>query len=143
MCRAVSGPGGPPRSPTPLVGRAADLYRVTDFLATHRLVSLTGAGGSGKTRLALEVLARHPTRVAFADLAPVSTDSDVIVTIANALGLEAELARRYDELSRTLDQGRAPMSLAKRNAADQAMSRAMDSVLELEEYAVMRAFVER
>lgn len=73
----------------------------------------------------------------------VSREEILRTLIANALGVEAELARRYDELSGTLDQGRAPMSLEKREAADQAVSRAMASILELEEYAVMRAFVER
>ncbi|HET6968042.1 MAG TPA: adenylate/guanylate cyclase domain-containing protein, partial [Ornithinibacter sp.] len=85
-------PGVPPSSPTSFVGREADLDRVADLLATHRLVTLTGAGGSGKTRLALEVLARHPTRVAFADLAPASTEVDVVVTMANALGLSGRVS---------------------------------------------------
>src|SRR5258708_17483950 len=38
---------------TSFIGRAADMARVRGLLAQHRLVTLTGAGGVGKTRLAL------------------------------------------------------------------------------------------
>ena len=70
-----------------------------------------------------------------------SREEILCILIANALAIEDELARLYDELSPTLDQLRAPMSLEKRDAAKEAASRAMDSILELEEYAVMRAFL--
>jgi predicted ATPase len=46
-----------PVQPTPLIGREAELDAVLDLLATTRLLTLTGAGGSGKTRLALQAAA--------------------------------------------------------------------------------------
>jgi hypothetical protein len=46
-----------PVQPTPLVGREAELNDVLDLLAATRLVTLTGAGGSGKTRLPLQAAA--------------------------------------------------------------------------------------
>jgi predicted ATPase/class 3 adenylate cyclase len=46
-----------PVQPTPLVGRQAELAAVLGLLAESRLVTLTGAGGSGKTRLALQAAA--------------------------------------------------------------------------------------
>lgn len=47
-----------PAPPTPLVGRERELDEVTDLLRTSRLVTLTGAGGSGKTRVALAAASR-------------------------------------------------------------------------------------
>ncbi|AXX32229.1 winged helix-turn-helix domain-containing protein [Actinosynnema pretiosum subsp. pretiosum] len=54
--------GAPPVPPTPLVGRADDLTRLVDLTARARLVTVTGFGGMGKTRLAQAVAARgaHP-----------------------------------------------------------------------------------
>ncbi len=46
-----------PVQPTPLVGRETELGAVLELLADSRLVTLTGAGGSGKTRLALQAAA--------------------------------------------------------------------------------------
>jgi hypothetical protein len=46
-----------PIQPTPFVGRERELGEVVELLGGHRLVTLTGAGGSGKTRLALHALA--------------------------------------------------------------------------------------
>ena len=74
-----------------LIGRDATLRAVMDLATTHRLVTLTGAGGVGKTRLALEVgrelLPRFPDGVWLAELGPL-TDPDLVpVTVAAALGL--------------------------------------------------------
>lgn len=59
----VSGGTRPPRTNlrpplTTLIGREQDLAEIAELSATHRLVTLLGAGGAGKTRLAIE-LARH------------------------------------------------------------------------------------
>ncbi|MEV4476759.1 BTAD domain-containing putative transcriptional regulator [Nonomuraea sp. NPDC049504] len=57
---------------TSFVGRAEELDRVGASLRDGRLVSLIGAGGAGKTRLAMEAAAREPGEVYFVPLAPVS-----------------------------------------------------------------------
>ncbi|MDP8909304.1 MAG: tetratricopeptide repeat protein, partial [Chloroflexota bacterium] len=82
-----------PIQPTPLVGRETVLAEVEALLARDdvRLVTLTGMGGTGKTRLALQVAAE--TLVMFADgaylvdLAPVADPGLVLSTIATTLGL--------------------------------------------------------
>src|SRR6266567_929797 len=74
-----------------LIGREAELRAVTALATEHRLVSLVGAGGIGKTRLGLEVarhlLPRFPDGVFVAELGPVSSPELVPATVASALGL--------------------------------------------------------
>jgi predicted ATPase/DNA-binding SARP family transcriptional activator len=85
-----------PRSNLPaptseLIGRAAALAEVTELLAAHRLVTLIGAGGVGKTRLGLDVarelLPRFPDGAWVVELGPLSDPGLVPVTVAVALGL--------------------------------------------------------
>src|SRR4051794_35597584 len=80
-----------PPTPSPIIGRDDDAARVTGLLAGHRLVTLTGPGGVGKTRLALHVarLLRddYPDGVAFVPLAEVRDPELVPDEIARALAL--------------------------------------------------------
>ncbi len=80
-----------PRQPTALIGREADLEEITARLKTHRLVTLTGSGGVGKTRLAIEagagVLADYPDGVWLAELAPLGDAQLATAIIAGALGI--------------------------------------------------------
>ncbi len=77
-----------------------------------RLVTLTGAGGSGKTRLALEVAARlqgtFADGVVFVDLAPLRDAEFVLPTIASALGVRE---RPGQPLLETLSRFLAPKQL--------------------------------
>ncbi len=59
-----------PAQLTSFVGRDAELRQVAELLERARLVTLTGTGGTGKTRLALEVAAAQAGPVAFVELAP-------------------------------------------------------------------------
>ena len=78
-----------PRPATSRVGPAAPLDAVVADLAVHRVVTLTGPGGVGKTRLALEIAAglqsEFPDGVFFVDLAPVNDYRQVGAAIALAL----------------------------------------------------------
>jgi predicted ATPase/DNA-binding CsgD family transcriptional regulator len=79
------------------VGREAELAAVRGLVASSRLVTLTGAGGAGKTRLAVEAaaqLARGAGEGAwFADLAPLADPELVAVTVADVLGVRLEPGR--------------------------------------------------
>ena len=78
---------------TSFIGRSTEIETAAGLLARHRLVTLTGPGGAGKTRLAGEVAAdqadRHPGGVWWVDLATVSDSTAVAATIADAVGAPA------------------------------------------------------
>ena len=86
-------PGRLPQPATPLVGREAEIASVLDSIGDSRLVTITGAGGSGKTRVALEAAHRsadrHPGQVHLVELAAVSRPDDVLGAIGHALHVES------------------------------------------------------
>ncbi len=91
-----------PTPRTSLVGRACQVARGVELLGLHRLVTLTGVGGVGKTRLAIQIASDAPARfvrVWFVDLTDVSDPDDVPGAIA-----------------RVLDAGTAPEPLAAARA---------------------------
>jgi len=71
---------------TPLIGRDSELADARAMLDEVRLLTLVGTGGSGKTRLAIEVAAGEPDAT-FIDVAPLRTQAQVLPTVARALGL--------------------------------------------------------
>ncbi|WP_414686017.1 LuxR C-terminal-related transcriptional regulator [Mycobacterium sp.] len=107
-----------PAQLTSFVGRQAEMKGIREALADNRLVTLTGAGGAGKTRLAVRVAAEVATEFAdgvwYVDLAPI-TDPDVVpVTVARALGLP--------------DQPNQPtMELLRRSIRDRRMLMLLDN----------------
>lgn len=89
-------PSRPPTNlPEPvsdLIGRDVELDEIAELSASHRLVTLVGAGGIGKTRLCSEtvwrLLPRFKDGVWFTELAPLSDPAHVTLTAATALGLD-------------------------------------------------------
>jgi predicted ATPase/class 3 adenylate cyclase/DNA-binding CsgD family transcriptional regulator len=84
-------PNNLPGELTSFVGRRAELSDVADLLGRGRLLTLTGAGGCGKTRLALQAAAdamdRHPDGVWWVELARLEEPALVPATVIAALGL--------------------------------------------------------
>jgi predicted ATPase/class 3 adenylate cyclase/DNA-binding CsgD family transcriptional regulator len=87
-------PNNLPVQPTPFIGRAKEVVLVQDLLLREevRLLTLTGPGGTGKTRMALQVAAELSDRFAdgvfFVNLAPISDPAFVVPTIAQALDVK-------------------------------------------------------
>ena len=81
-----------PVQPSALVGRADDVEQVRGLVRAHQLVTLTGVGGCGKTRLALAVAAEladgFGDEVVFVDLAPVASEARVPEAVAEAGGFQ-------------------------------------------------------
>lgn len=84
VLRAEAPHRGVPAQLTSFVGRDDDLRRVAKWLQENRLVTLIGPGGTGKTRLAVEIAHREPGEVAFVDL---SATTDVARALLDGVGV--------------------------------------------------------
>ncbi len=80
-----------PRQLTSFIGREAEITQLMNFVRELPLVTLTGSGGTGKTRLALQVAGRalqdFPQGVWFVDLTPLADRGLVATVVATALGM--------------------------------------------------------
>jgi len=85
-------PNNLPSQATSFIGRDKELQALKQLLSRSRLLTLTGSGGCGKTRLGLQVAAdtleRYPDGVWFVELAALSDQTLLPKTVAVALGLE-------------------------------------------------------
>jgi predicted ATPase/DNA-binding winged helix-turn-helix (wHTH) protein len=83
-----------PRPATAIIGREIELAALADLTAQHRIVTLGGMGGLGKTRMALELghqlLARFPDGVWFVSLERLNLPELVAETIAGIFGLKPQ-----------------------------------------------------
>ncbi|SDO69721.1 Predicted ATPase [Nakamurella panacisegetis] len=98
--RAPTG-GNLPRRPTSFVGRDTELARLGQAVSGGPLVTLTGVGGVGKSRLAVEVAAHHradfPDGVWLCELAPLAETSPVGQAVAAALGVQQREGRSMEQ----------------------------------------------
>jgi predicted ATPase/class 3 adenylate cyclase len=95
-------PNNLPAQASSFVGREREIADLERLVAAARLVTLTGPGGTGKTRLALEMAARllerFPDGAWFVDLAPLTDPRLVWAAAAAALGVREGPARPLDEV---------------------------------------------
>jgi predicted ATPase/class 3 adenylate cyclase/DNA-binding CsgD family transcriptional regulator len=103
---------------TSFVGREADSAQLRDLVIENRLVTLTGAGGVGKTRMAIQVAGQFSgdfsDGVWYVDLAPITDPDLVAITTARALGLPDQ-------------PGRSTMETLTRFVADRQMLMVLDN----------------
>ncbi|MBF8290539.1 MAG: Adenylate/guanylate cyclase protein, partial [Chloroflexi bacterium] len=103
--RTMDVPTNLPGEVTPLVGRDAEIEALQATLAASRIITLTGPGGSGKTRLALGVAHvardRFPHGVWFVDLAAVRDPGLLESTVAATLGLRESPSQTLGDALRT------------------------------------------
>jgi predicted ATPase len=94
-----------------VIGRDEDLAAINELMPLHRLVSLVGAGGIGKTRIAQRLIAErrglYAHGVGWVELAALTDGAEVPGAIARALGLEISQSDRLSNLVAAL----RPMSL--------------------------------
>ena len=100
-------PGNLRAATTSLIGRESDVAELHAAVKAHRLLTLTGAGGVGKTRLALEVAGRladeFPDGVWFFELAAVADPAAVPDAVAAVLGITQQPARPWPSVAAALE----------------------------------------
>ncbi len=125
-----------PTAVSELIGRADAIQRLGELLLAYRMVTLTGPGGIGKTRLALEVARRfcleHACAGAAVELVSLSDPGLVLSTAANALGLSAaEDAATAAALARAIGDERLLLFLDNCEHVIEAAARLVDAVVRL------------
>jgi predicted ATPase len=107
--------GNLPPAITALIGRQSEVAEVEAALRTHRMVTLTGVGGVGKTRLALEVAARladeFPDGVWLFELAAVTDPAAVPDAVAAVLGITQQPNKTVGESVAAASEGRIRLLL--------------------------------
>jgi serine/threonine-protein kinase PknK len=98
----ASVPNNLPAERTRFIGREKELAECERLLKEGRLLTLTGIGGCGKTRLALKLaeslLSDHPDGVWFVDLAPLTAEERVVGSVAAPLGVREAAGKDLLEL---------------------------------------------
>ncbi|HSS26013.1 MAG TPA: AAA family ATPase, partial [Mycobacterium sp.] len=105
-----AGPGNLRTATTSFIGRESEVAELQAAVKAHRLVTLTGVGGVGKTRLALEVAAHladeFPDGVWFFELAAVTDPAAVPDAVAAALGITQQPGKTVTESVASALEGR-------------------------------------
>jgi predicted ATPase len=95
-------PNNLPAHLSTFVGRGTELAEVRSLVEASRLATLTGSGGAGKTRLALQLAAElldgSGAGVWFADLATITEPEHVAGSVTSALGIRQHTSRSPMEL---------------------------------------------
>jgi predicted ATPase/class 3 adenylate cyclase len=103
-------PGNLRPATTSLIGRESEVTEIEAAVKAHRLVTLTGVGGVGKTRLALEVAARladeFPDGVWFFELAAVTDPAAIPDAVAAVLGITQQPGKTVSESVAAALEGR-------------------------------------
>jgi predicted ATPase/DNA-binding SARP family transcriptional activator len=103
--RSAHAPQLPSNLPIPLssfIGRATEQEEVSSLVVSSALVTITGPGGSGKTRLAIAtaagLLGEGTVGVSFVELGPVAEKAQVPAAVADALGVREQASRPLGEV---------------------------------------------
>ncbi len=126
-------PGNLPTLRSSFVGRSADLRRLEELFGSHRLITLTGVGGVGKTRFALQAAAnaagRYPGGVWLIELARTGDPAAVVTVAAVALGVTSSQGRSVVEA--LCDHLRSTRSLVVVDNCEHVLDAAADLVSEI------------
>lgn len=87
-----------PKYATPILGREKEVEELIELLRHHHVVTITGTGGVGKTRVAIEICQRTTSEtldeIIFVSMATLTDAREVMPTLANVLGISESANRR-------------------------------------------------
>jgi predicted ATPase/class 3 adenylate cyclase len=122
-----------PPEATTFIGRTEELAAIGDLLLDHRLVTLTGPGGTGKTRLAVRAAAQVADRVAegafFAALAATTDGALIPTAVTSAIGLPEDRDRSIAEVLRDWLREREVLLVLDNLEQIEGAARAVDGLL--------------
>ncbi|MBS1717368.1 MAG: adenylate/guanylate cyclase domain-containing protein [Armatimonadetes bacterium] len=122
-----------PLQTTSFVGRTEEMEQLQGFLEKSRLITLTGTGGTGKSRLALQFAAenmeRFPDGVWFCELAPLPEREDVLRAIVAAVGAPDVIGTLQDRLVMYLSGKRSLVILDNCEHVLDAASKVAESLI--------------
>jgi predicted ATPase/DNA-binding winged helix-turn-helix (wHTH) protein len=119
---------------TQLLGRDLDVSSIAGLLERHRVVTLLGMGGAGKTRLAVavgkQVLDRFADGVWFVDLVPADDERSIDVAIAHTCGVALSPGAARSQLAGVLADRRSLVILDNAEHVRVALAATVDHLLE-------------
>jgi predicted ATPase/class 3 adenylate cyclase len=127
-------PNNLPAQLTSFVGREEEIAELTALIGRHRLVTLVGSGGVGKTRTSLQVAAQlldaSSDGVWFVELAPLTSGDYIPTTIAAAMGIKLSDGEPLPALAAALKAKRALLILDNCEHLVDASARAVAGILQ-------------
>jgi predicted ATPase/DNA-binding winged helix-turn-helix (wHTH) protein len=123
-----------PADRTPLLGRDEAIESIGALLGPHRLVTLTGMGGAGKTRLAVAVgrslVDRFAEGVWFVDLVPTDDASSVVGAIAHSCGIALSPGDATSQIAAVLARREALIILDNAEHVRESLAATVDAIVE-------------
>lgn len=132
-----------PTSPSRLIGREAQVASLLSLLRSGGVITLTGPGGIGKTRLGLEAARRargaFPGGIFFVDLAAVSTASEVVTAVLSSIGTQRHFHASIEDRVRGLGQLATLVVIDNCEHVVEAAARVVETIVRSNESTVVLA----
>ncbi len=140
---ALSAPDNLPTSSSQLIGREAQVASLLSLLRSGSVVTLTGPGGIGKTRLGLEAARRSrgefPGGVFFVDLAAVSTASEVMTAVLSSIGTQRHFHASIEDRVKGMGQLAALVMIDNCEHVVEVAARVAETIVRSNEAVVVLA----
>ena len=131
----LSPPNNLPVMKSELIGRSAELERINEFLlnSSHRVVTLMGPGGVGKTQLALHactsLLSSFPDGIFFVSLESVISSAELLFTISKSINIDSNFVAQIDEICERIGEDEILIVLDNAEQLSESALRELDALI--------------